>query len=189
MALGDRGIQITLKGNKEFQEKLKRGSIKLSDGVKLHSRMGVNLLKLVDKGFKTEGEATTGKKWKGLAASTKFARRKGKGKKGPKILQDKGILRASFTSQPEKKKVRVGTAINYAEVHEFGGKKSYIIKAKNKKTLKFMGSSGDFVFPKQITHPKLPKRKILPTRKIAQALVTRTYDNFIKESLKSSRLN
>lgn len=188
MALGDKGIQITLKGNKEFQQKLKKGSVLLSDGVKLHSRMGVNLLKLVDKGFKTEGEAV-GKKWKKLAASTVFARRKGKGKKGPRILQDKGILRQSFDMKPKEKEVRVGTAIKYSEVHEKGGKKSYLIKAKNKKTLKFMGSSGDFVFPTQVTHPKLAKRKMLPTNKIAQALVKKTYDNFIKEQLRKSRLN
>lgn len=189
MALGDKGIQITLKGNKEFQKKLKKGIVKLSNGKKYHSRIGINLLKLIDKGFKTEGVAVTGKKWKDLASSTLFARRKGTGKKGPRILQDKGILRQSFTMQAEDKEVRVGTAVKYSEVHEKGGRKSYLIKAKNKKTLKFMGSSGDFVFPKQVTHPKLPKRKILPTNKIAQALVRKTYDNFIKEQLRKSRLN
>jgi phage gpG-like protein len=189
MPLGDKGIQITLKGDKEFQKKLKKGITKLSNGKRYHSRIGINLLKLVDKGFKTEGVAVTGKKWKGLASSTIFARRKGKGKKGPRILQDKGILRQSFTMQAKDKEVRVGTAIKYSEVHEKGGKKSYIIKPKNKKVLKFIGSGGKDIFARQVKHPKLAKRKMLPKRDIGQALVTKTYNNFIKEELRKARLN
>lgn len=183
------GIQLTLKGSKKLQRRLKKGTVKLSNRTKYHARIGVGLLKLINRGFKTEGVAVTGKKWKELADSTVFARRKGKGKGGPKILQDKGILRESFTMEAKRNEVRVGTALKYSEVHEKGGKKSYIIKPKNKKALKFIGSTGGPVFARQVTHPPLAKRKMLPTKDIGQKLVTKTYNNFIKQELKKAGLS
>lgn len=187
MALGEGGIQLTLKGSKELLKKLKKGTVKISAKKMLHARIGINLLKLINKGFKTEGVAVTGKKWKGLAASTQAGRRRGGGKGGPRILQDKGILRQSFTMNVKSKEVRVGTAIKYSKVHEFGGRKKYIIRPKNKRALMFMGPKG-VVFAKSVVHPKLAKRKMLPVNKIAQALITKTYDNFVKEGLKKARL-
>jgi len=194
MATEDQGIQITLKGLTEFNKKMKEGNTRMKEGKRLHARIGINLLKLVDKGFKTEGVAVTGKKWKSLAGSTRAARRKGPGRGGPKILQDSGDLRRSFAMDYQEKMTRVGTALKYSAYHEYGGKKSYKIVAKGLKhhheelrsraMLRFMNAQGQWVFRREVIHPPLPQRKMLPTKKIGQEIVNKTVDNFIKDSYK-----
>jgi len=199
MALSGKGIKLTLKGEKRLQEKIKKGIIKLSDGKKLHARIGVNLLKIIDKGFRTQGIATTGKKWKGLSENTIYARRR----KSSKILQDTGNLRRSFVMDFSEKQVKVGTALAFAEVHEKGGRKKYIIRPLRKKALAFPHPGSEnklkkhsirrfnrltgFV-SKSVIHPKAKKRKMLPIKSIAQGIITKTYDNFIKQQLKLSGL-
>jgi phage gpG-like protein len=184
MAVKGQGIGITLKGLKEFNKKMVEGNKKVSDGRRLHARIGINILKLVDKGFKTEGVAVTGKKWKKISAATRAARRKGPGRGGPRILQDSGDLRRSFAMDFNEKEARVGSAIKYSKVHEFGGRKKYIIKPRRKKSLRYINSRGAWVFSKEVTHPPLPRRKMLPTRKIGHQVVNKTVDNFVKKAYK-----
>ncbi len=189
--MADQGIEITFKGLKEFQEKLERGEIELKDMRKFHARLGVNYLRWINKNFRRQGIE---KKWKRLEPqSTIFARRK----KSSKILQDKGILRNSFTSRFNHTEVRVGSAIKYSQVHEEGGKKTYTIRPKRKKVLAFPHSQGNRIlrklalrrgnirgfFAQEVRHPPLPKRKMLPSRRLAQNIATQTYIKFIREAL------
>jgi phage gpG-like protein len=58
----------------------------------------------------------------------------------------------------------VGTNVEYAHIHEFGGQtKAHIIEAVNGKVLAFMGKGGDMVFRKLVHHPgsKMPERSFL----------------------------
>jgi phage virion morphogenesis protein len=60
-----------------------------------------------------------GAKWAPLAASTLRGRR---GRRGtPAVLQDRGHLRGSITSQPGADGVSVGSNLVYAAIHHFGG--------------------------------------------------------------------
>jgi len=178
------GIGITLKGLKEFNKKMADSNKKMSQGRRLHARIGTNILKLVHKGFKTDGVAVTGKRWKNLEKSTIAGRRKGKGQGSPLILRDNGDLLGSFTPDWNEKEARVGSPKKYSKPHEFGGRRNYKIKARRGKTLKYLNSKGNFVYPKEVTHPPLPQRKMLPTRKIAQNIIDKTYDNFVKNAYK-----
>jgi phage gpG-like protein len=188
--MAEQGVEITIEGEKEFQDRLKKAEISLSDMRKYHARLGVNYLKWINKNFRRQGIE---KKWERInTESTVFARRK----KSTKILQNTGTLRNSFTSKFNEREVRVGTAIKYARVHEEGGKKTYIIRPKRKKTLAFPHARGTAVlkkmalrrgsirgfFAQEVHHPPLPKRKMLPSRKLAQNIATQTYLKFIKEA-------
>lgn len=69
----------------------------------------------------------------------------------------RGILRNSITWEhqftPDVKRVRVGTDLPYAAIHEFGG----TIRPKNKKVLAFK-VGGKMVFAKKVVIPKYKKR-------------------------------
>lgn len=58
--------------------------------------------------------------WKPLSPVTEAMRRKGKGKRGNKILQDTGLLRASIRPNNTKDTASVGTNVEYAEQHNEG---------------------------------------------------------------------
>lgn len=191
--MAKQGIEIKFEGLKEFQKRFEKSQIELANMRKYHARLGVVFLKWINKNFKRQGIEG---KWKKLETdSTIFARRK----KSSKILQNTGILRNSFTSKVSQKEVRVGTAIKHAQVHEEGGKKTYIIRPKNRKTLAFPHARGTAIikkmalrrgsmrgfFAQEVHHPPLPKRKMLPSRRLAQNIATQTYLKFAKEVIES----
>lgn len=107
-----------------------------------------------------------------LAKSTIAARRKGKGSGGAKILINNAHLINSISSQPGSSGGGAGIAVgtNYgklakggsiAEVLHFGGRSAYTIVAKNKKGLAFMGSGGQRIVRRRVTHPPLPARPFM----------------------------
>jgi phage gpG-like protein len=59
-------------------------------------------------------------KWKGLSDITIYRRRKGKKKRGDKILQDTGTLKNSIAAVSNNRGAEVGTNIIYAKAHQFG---------------------------------------------------------------------
>lgn len=195
--MADDGITLDIKGIPELQKKLSNSAEKISDKQKIHARIGINILRFVDKNFRQEGIE---KKWDKLADSTVFARRKS----SKKILQDTGRLRKSFTIKFNSIKVEVGTAVKYAPVHEFGGKGFYTIRPirnnflafphpKGNATVKLKGkapTSGFFIggfLGRTINHPPLKKRKMLPTKKKTEQLAGDVIDNFIVTVTKDLR--
>jgi phage gpG-like protein len=107
-----------------------------------------------------------------LAKSTIAMRRKGKGSGGARILINNAHLLNSISSQPVSSGGGAGIAVgtNYgklakggsiAEVLHFGGKGAYTIVAKNKKGLAFMGSGGQKIVRRRVTHPPLPARPFM----------------------------
>ena len=66
----------------------------------------------------------------------------------------------------------VGTNVEYAAIHEYGGQtKAHIIEAVNGKALAFMGKDGAMVFRKVVHHPgsKMPERSFLRSTLTEQA--------------------
>ena len=76
-----------------------------------------SLLTYIDDNFDTEGKAS-GEKWEEL--SPKYLEQKIKKVKINKILQFGGDLRTSFTSKINDSSLIIGTAKEYAAVHNFG---------------------------------------------------------------------
>ncbi len=110
---------------------------------------GIQMLRSIDNNFKVGGRPN---KWRPLAQSTINARRKGKGKGGPQILQDNGILKGSITTRTRKDFVAIGTSIPYAPVHNFGHvfTRARKAKLKGKSRLRARSStSGIIIIPKR----------------------------------------
>lgn len=129
-------FDVKIKGTKKLQRRFNRLARKIRNKTPLYKRIGIQLLNEISHTFETETHE--GRPWKPLKLSTIMARRKGKGKGTPKILQDTGTLRRSFVREvkkdyvkihidPGKKTIKdgvvVGTPIEYAPYHEFGGAK------------------------------------------------------------------
>lgn len=79
-----------------------------------------------------------------------------------------GRLRRSIHFQvggtPEAPSAAVGTNVEYAAIHEFGGQtKAHIIEAQRGKVLAFKGASGEMVFRAMVRHPgsRIPERSFL----------------------------
>lgn len=85
----------------------------------LRKNLAATALKLVSDGFREQADPY-GKKWAPLAASTVAGRRKGRKKKGPKILLDTGRLRASFAAKPKGIGFVIASKVDYASPHQFG---------------------------------------------------------------------
>ena len=142
-----------------FKAKLK----KLGDAVnkdRLFNAVGMRGIKWVNDNFKREGLEI---KWKPLSPNTVANRRKG----SSAILQDTGRLRQSFDYKLTPDAVIVGTQSKIASYHN-DGTKPYNIKAK-KKTLAF-NVVGGRVFPKEVRHPGLPARPLIPSPKEGESI-------------------
>jgi len=139
--------------------------------------IGFRQLKWINDNFKAEGGLIKKAGWKALTSNTIAGRRGG----SSAILQDTGRLRQSFDDfgvNVSGGAVTVGTRSKIAEYHE-KGTDPYIIRPKRAKMLRFV-TAGGIVFAKEVHHPGLPKRKMLPTIKIAKELgisvITATFD-------------
>ena len=99
----------------------------------LHRRYGIQALQWINQNFRSGGGLLEDGRWKPLSANTIAGRRKG----SSEILQDTGILRASFTYKTSSQEVRVGTEHFAAKWHEDGTKGPYEIRPRNALALAF----------------------------------------------------
>ena len=106
--------------HKEIIIKLAELSKKFSNLTPFFKIIRVKLLKEIDENFATEGVAS-GEKWKEWSEKYKKYRIKNFG--NGLILNLSGELRRSFTSIIEGKKLTIGTAKEYAAIHNFGHEK------------------------------------------------------------------
>jgi len=159
----------------------------------------------IDQNFKAEGLEH---RWAPLAQSTLFGRRMGG--KGAKILQNNGMLRASHTYRASTDRVVVGFPEgSVAEYHHFGTR-PYIIRPKKAGgVLMFfmpLGAGGStsiirrkagtprvgmvkggkqsVMFRREVHHPGLKARPLLPSLSLADTLVQKIAQNYIERLLK-----
>ena len=139
MPNGVTGKSIRTKGFDRFQDRMNRFTRRFTNLTRVNRMVAVRLLSIIQRGFKAESVPGTKTKWAPLKPAS-IARKKKKGG-SPLILQDKGLLRESFTIQgTNRRRIVVGTATIYARAHHQGFKKR-----------------------------NLPKRPILPSDSVARA--------------------
>ena len=107
-------IKVQLDGN--ITEKLAQLQKRVQDLTPLMRQIGYTLIDVVEQNFETE--SFLGRPWHPLAESTK----RQKAKKGyEKILQNRGMLAESVDFVATKDKLVLGTNVEYAAIHQFGG--------------------------------------------------------------------
>lgn len=141
--------------------------------------IGARLLSYVDESFKTKGRG----RWKQLSGLTVLLRSHG----GDQPLQDTGRYKQSFVSESggpgtdfatdNQTFVEVGTNVKTAsglslgKIHEFGTG-PYTIRVKRAKVLAAKTRAGSWLFfGKEVRHPGIPARPVLPTVPVAEQLV------------------
>ena len=156
----------------ELRRKMERAGRTL-DPRGLLKAIGEAQLRWIGENFRTEGGKVGG--WAPLAPNTLAARRG-----GGAVLQDSGKLRQSFTySVIGDNLVEVGTNVPYAVFHE-EGTGPYVIRPVNAKVLAFMTVDG-MVFAKEVHHPGLPRRRLLPTVSEAREISIRLVQAKVKQ--------
>lgn len=129
-------IQIRVQGLQEADKYIKQVMASVKDRTKMMRKIGTVVDKWIDTNFAAEGAEH---RWPRLAASTVFARTKGRGVGGAGILKDRGILRASHSFNATADKVVVGFPQgSTAEYHHFGT---------NPYTIRPHNASGVLAFP------------------------------------------
>lgn len=142
-------IEVSLENSDftKFAKKLNRITENFSNRMKFNTHVGVKALKEIDKQFRSDGQ-NFNTPWSELSQATIDSRRRGKKPGSARILRDSGLLRNSFTFKATRKSVIVGTATEYARLHEEGGR----VKFGNR----------------QVT---VPQRKMLPGKKVGYAKI------------------
>jgi phage virion morphogenesis protein len=166
-------ITITERGLSEVIDRLQKAMLAMDDKRELHRRLGREILNWVDENFRREG-ALQGKPWRKLSPNTLIKKR------GSGILQDEGRLRESFHMTIGGNEVAVGTADPLAPHHQYGTR-SYTIRPKSKKFLKFQ-TVGGTVLAKQVRHPGLPARPMLPTEEMVKPRLIKVVEQWLRDT-------
>jgi len=132
----------------------------------------------VQKNFKSQGKLIGG--WRSLRPNTVAA----KGHR--RILFNTGELQKSFRYTIFGATVRVRSDSDIAPFHEFGTKGPYPIFPRRAQMLSFITTQGR-VFRPFVMHPGLPRRKMLPTKAIAEKLAVRSMRKYIKKVTRAAR--
>ena len=197
-------MKVTVKGVRQMQQMLRRLGASVARGggtTSLHARYAIIASQWIDRNFQQQGGLAGG--WRALRPNTIAGRRKG----SSRVLQDTGLLRASFVPAWDDKAAVVGSAQKVSLWHEKGTKGSpetpYLIKPKRPggvlafpvaaggRRVKFSFSSiatkrtfkkGDmFGFAKFVMHPGLPRRRLLPQETDLMPQLLKTTINYVKE--------
>lgn len=145
----------------------------------LHRRYGIQAMNWILENFQREGGLLEDGPWQKLSENTIAGRRKG----SSRILQNTGILRASFQPQVTSTEVRVGSALKVALWQNEGTKGPYPIVPKNALALAFPSANPnkkvrysfssiatrrtykrgqELLIVKKVMHPGLVARRMLP---------------------------
>lgn len=175
-------ITLEIKGDKKLEANLKKGKAKLTNLTVLHKRMALKGQQWVAQTFQKQGRP----KWKALSPNTVAGRRLFGG--GAKILQDKGLLRASFLGKGTRQSAIVGSSRRVSKIHEDGVKPFGPILPKKQGGVLAFPVAGGFVFARSIKrHPGIVARPMLPTKKQAEVEVTQpTTQQYLTELIKKS---
>ena len=150
--------------------------------------IGARLLFHVNESFNTRGRGA----WAPLSPLTLALRKRG----GDMPLQDTGRLKGSYVSEQGgpgtdystdgQTYVEVGSNVktpdgkySLAKIHEFGTG-PYTIRVKRAKVLAAQTRSGNWImFGKQVNHPGIPARPVLPSQAVAERMIQETVDGML----------
>lgn len=140
--------------------------------------IGARLTSYVDESFRTRGRG----QWQPLAPLTLELRKRG----GDVPLQDTGRYKASYVTETDGQTfVEVGTnlktasGISLGRIHEFGIG-PYTIRVRRAKVLAAQLRSGTWMFfGKEIQHPGIPARPVLPSKVVVEKLIQETIDGML----------
>lgn len=139
------------------------------------SIIGARLTSYVDESFETRGRGH----WAPLAQSTLSLRKRG----GDAPLQDTGRYKQSFVTESDGKTyVEIGTNLKTPSGHSLGriheyGTGPYTIRINRAKVLAAQTRSGSWmIFGKQVKHPGIPARPVLPSVQVAEQIIQATVD-------------
>ena len=194
------GIMVT--GLSQIVSDIQKQVGRLKDRIELHRQIGVDMIKWIDRNFEAQGLE---KPWAPLAASTVFGRRQGGG--GAKILQNIGTLRASHTYRPSANNVVVGFPEGSIAEYQHFGTAPYTIRPKNPDgvlafpfppglgaktsivqrrkgapkvgTTNKSGNRQSFLFVKEVHHPGLKARPLLPLVPLAEQLANESIQRYM----------
>ena len=152
------------------------------------------------KNARSGGALLKGKKWAPLAPSTIAGRRRG----SSVPLHDSGHMMKQWSYDYSKTQAVIGNPMDIAVYHQEGTglygpkRKRYTIKPRNKKWLRFVvggftvGKWGkaakrsrlNYAFAKEVQHPGVPQRRMLPTEKEIGPSLLETLDFWMKKALR-----
>ena len=149
-------LSIITSGVNAAVRRLVLSSAALRDLTATNKKVGVVVLRWIDKNFKSEG-ARTGQRWQQLSAGTIKRRRSGKNKSAvkAKILQDTGDLRRNWKVLATPNEVIVESQMPYARDHHYG-----------------------------VPSRKLPARPILPSNKQVMPGLLKIYKAKVRQVVK-----
>ena len=156
-------INIRERGVLRLQRRFNRMAKSLRNRRPMFTRIGISVMNDISNNF--TDEAHQGDPWRRLSQTTIDARRRSGGPIRPKILQDSGDLRKSFTRAGGNPKVtnnevKVGSNVPYAPKHEFG-------------------DAGP---------PRIPRRQILPSELRGLQIATREITITIRRAIAGAGL-
>lgn len=140
--------------------------------------IGARLTSYVDESFRTRGRG----QWQPLSPLTLELRKHG----GDVPLQDTGRYKGSYVTETDNQTfVEVGTnlktesGLSLGRIHEFGTG-PFTIRVKRAKVLAAQTRSGNWIiFGKQVNHPGIPARPVLPSQVVAEKLIQETIDGML----------
>ena len=140
--------------------------------------IAARLTAYVDESFRTRGRG----QWQALAPLTLELRKRG----GDVPLQDTGRYKMSYVTETDGQTfVEVGTnlktdsGLSLGRIHEFGTG-PYTIRVKRAKVLAAQLRSGTWMFfGKEIQHPGIPARPVLPSKAVAERMIQETIDGML----------
>ena len=191
-------MTITVKGLRQVQQMLRRLAVSVGRGsgtTALHARYAIIASQWIDRNFQQEGGLVGG--WKPLRPNTLAGRRKGSGR----ILQDTGLMRASFLPAWDDQKAIVGSADKKSLWHEKGTKpypidpkkpggllwfnvatrfgiRTRTLKSGRRLTLPF--AEGRLISARHVDYPGLPSRRMLPKQAELMPQLLKTTISYIK---------
>jgi phage gpG-like protein len=185
------GVKVTVRAE-EIKRVLRRTQQALEPGPLLEA-VGERLLAWVSENFRRRGIE---KPWPPLKPSTVAGRRKRKGSGVSQPLQATGRLAQSFTYEIAGRAVKVGTRDVRALWHHYGTSPYEITvkpsgrparrNARRKGALHFVGSAGRDVFRREVRHPGLPARPLVPSPALARRLAEEALAAYTKKKVRDA---
>ena len=144
--------------------------------------IGERFLAWINENFRKAGAEQS---WKPLSPNTVAARRKGKGAGSAQPLRDTGRMAQSFVARIGADQVWVGTEDRKAVFHQFGTR-SYVIRPKQAKALRFATAGKGVIYRRVVRHPGIQARPLLPSPQLAERLAQEVLRAYVDELARSA---